>query len=524
MQQEKTNVLLDKFLAIGSWQAAIAVIVFIGIQIGLWFTFKKFKFKFIYRVLIGLAIGLVFGIIIQAVYKFPQNGLVNEKLPTTITKDGVQQTQTNPNFKLWVYQLDIWISLAKNIFINGILLLTAPVVFIAIFRVTSKKGNKNVGRISLKGVGLLLLNTAFAFVITFWLGYLIKVGSGSGLSLDHSIVKNVPKETQPLPKIVWEYLPNNFIQPWLGSMVIPLMVIAGLIGNSVKILSKKKPVEMDAIRKGMDVAWNIVISVLMTFMKIMPLAVMSMIASSVISKPIGALATIGKVLGLGYLGLTISLIFLTLLLFINKINVIAWWKLSFKILIQGFATQSSNATLPMSIETLKDEVKIDDSAVSTIAPLSTTMGLMGCAGVQSGVITSLLWTGATNASFHSMGLFTFFILAFFITLIASLGISGIPGTATVLTSGVLSGLGLSVWFAPVYVIVGSLDGLFDMGRTGVNVTSGVVVTTIVAKTEGLIAEDSTILSKQQLERQKIIKEKNQKRKYKKLKKLKLNKI
>lgn len=110
-----------------------------------------------------------------------------------------------------------------------------------------------------------------------------------------------------------------------------------------------------------------------------------------------------------------------------------------------------------------------------------------------------------------MGLLTFFILAFFITLIASLGISGIPGTATVLTSGVLSGLGLSVWFAPVYAIVGSLDGLFDMGRTGVNVTSGAVVTTIVAKTEGLIGEDSTILSKQQLERQKIIKEKKSKK-------------
>ncbi|WP_429992214.1 cation:dicarboxylate symporter family transporter, partial [Mycoplasmopsis bovis] len=66
-------------------------------------------------------------------------------------------------------------------------------------------------------------------------------------------------------------------------------------------------------------------SILTTFMKIMPLAVMSMIASSVIAKPIGALATIGKVLGVGYLGLTISLVFLTLLLLINRVNVVAWW-------------------------------------------------------------------------------------------------------------------------------------------------------------------------------------------------------
>ncbi len=137
----------------------------------------------------------------------------------------------------------------------------------------------------------------------------------------------------------------------------------------------------------MDGAWTIVSSILTTFMKIMPLAVMSMIASSVIAKPIGALATIGKVLGVGYLGLTISLVFLTLLLLINRVNVVAWWRHCAKILIQGFATQSSNATLPMSMKTLKEDVKLDDSVVSTVTPLSTTMGLMGCAGVQSGVIT-----------------------------------------------------------------------------------------------------------------------------------------
>nr|WP_318027648.1 cation:dicarboxylase symporter family transporter [Mycoplasmopsis bovis] len=234
---------------------------------------------------------------------------------------------------------------------------------------------------------------------------------------------------------------------------------------------------------------------------------MSMIASSVIAKPIGALATIGKVLGVGYLGLTISLVFLTLLLLINRVNVVAWWRHCAKILIQGFATQSSNATLPMSMKTLKEDVKLDDSVVSTVTPLSTTMGLMGCAGVQSGVITSLLWTGTAGLSIHSQGLAVFFILALLITLVASLGISGIPGTATVLTSGVLSGLGLGAWFGPVYAIVGSLDGLFDMGRTGVNVTSGAVVATLVAKNEGLIGADSNILSAKLIARQEIIRQK-----------------
>lgn len=67
-----------------------------------------------------------------------------------------------------------------------------------------------------------------------------------------------------------------------------------------------------------------------------------------------------------------------------------------------------------------------------------------------------------------------------------LGISGIFGFVIVLILGVFSGLGLGVWFGLVYVIVGLLDGLFDMGRIGVNVILGVVVVILVVKNEGLI--------------------------------------
>lgn len=73
-----------------------------------------------------------------------------------------------------------------------------------------------------------------------------------------------------------------------------------------------------------------------------------------------------------------------------------------------------------------------------------------------------------------------------------LGISGIFGIVIVLIFGVFSGLGLGVWFGLVYVIVGLLDGLFDMGRIGVNVILGVVVVILVVKNEGLISFELNI--------------------------------
>ncbi|KAF5274340.1 hypothetical protein FQR65_LT17011 [Abscondita terminalis] len=88
--------------------------------------------------------------------------------------------------------------------------------------------------------------------------------------------------------------------------------------------------------------------------------------------------------------------------------------------------------------------------------------------------------------------------------VASLGIAGVPGTAGVVTAGVLGGLGLSHFFAPVYAIVGALDGLFDMGRTGLNVFAGTAAATLIAKSEGEIGDGSPILSEKQIEKQKEI--------------------
>ncbi|AGM25114.1 dicarboxylate/amino acid:cation symporter [Spiroplasma chrysopicola] len=479
--------ILNDFLALGSWQTLVAVVVFYAVIIPFFILINRYKVKFIYRILMGLGIGLVFGIVIQAIIGFPQ------------TAEGLKE-------HTWVMQFNIWANLLKEIFINGILLLTVPVVFLAIFRITAKPGQKGIGRITLKGIGLLLLNVTFAFIITFWLGILFKVGAG--MDLDSQVEGNDPNgthETKPLPQIIWDYMPKNFMGALALGVIIPVMVLGAITGHSVKMLNKRKPEQMARIRNAMDTGWDLVISMLMTFMKIMPIAVISMITTAITSRPIGALATIGKVIGLGYLSLLISVAFLTLMLFLFGFRLKGWWKAAWKPLVQAFATQSSNATLPVAMETLKDDMKVDDKVVSTIAPLSTSLGLMACAGVQAGLVTSFLWTGSDKiASGFSGGLAVFFIMSLIICLIASLGIAGIPGTAAVVTSGVLGGLGYASMFGPVYAIIGALDGLFDMGRTAVNVVAGVAVASMTAKTEGLIGDDSEILSAKQLAKQKEI--------------------
>ncbi|ASP28098.1 proton/glutamate symporter [Spiroplasma corruscae] len=486
LASNKNDILRD-FLAISKWQSAVGILIFVGLQIGLWIFLKKVKITFMYRVIIGMVIGLIFGIVVQGIIEFPDSETL---------KKGYLDSNSDI---YWVNELNIWSQFFKNIFIRGVNLLTIPIVFIAIFKITAKPGENGLARITGKGIAILLTNVAVMFTITFFIGIATDVGGGIFKLVDEAIPDG--KNNVPLPKLIWEYLPINFFSALTQNTIIPVMVIAAIAGISVKILSKRNKVEMEAIVKGADTAWKITSSMLSTFMKIMPLAVMSMLSTSITERPIGELANIGKVIGVGYLCIIIAIIWLSLQILLSRVKLGAWWKNAWRPLVQGFSTQSSNASLPVSMNALKD-MKINEKVVSSIPPISTTMGLIACAGIQAGLATSILWTGS-NAP-HSMGLFTYFIISLFVTVVASLGIAGVPGTATVVTVGVIGGIGYSEFIMSVLGVIAPLDGLFDMGRTGANVLGGFATATIVAKSEGLIEDGSPLLNHKGIEKQKSI--------------------
>ncbi|AVN64708.1 MULTISPECIES: dicarboxylate/amino acid:cation symporter [Mesoplasma] len=541
---------LQNFLSISTWQSLLAIVLFFGLMGGFWYGLRQIKIKFVYRIFIGISIGLIFGIAIQAIIGFPGGSwfshdgqsawalvdgnwldiskyyikgsndyvmistIVNKPeaaqliqgeifMPDSSLVEGykvafVGSVVAEKSIKSgidWIIEFNTWASMLKQIFINGILLITIPVVFIAIFRVVAKPGSKGLGRISGKAVAILLINVAIAFTITFWIGYVLKIGKG--LNFDQQIPGGSGRtDSKALPEIIWGYIPSNFVATLSATAIIPVIVLAALVGYATTFVRKKHPESMDNLMNFMDRAWDIVMSILMTFMKIMPLAVMAMLTTSITTRAIGALASIGLILGVGYLGLIIMLGVMTLILFLSGINVKAWWKHAWRPFVQAFSTQSSNATLPVTMDTLSNGMKIKDKVTSIVAPLSTSLGLVACAGVQAGLITSVLYTGSETVA--TMNIFAFFILGLFTTIVASIGIAGVPGTATVVTSAVLNGIGFGAFFAPVYAIFGAIDGLFDMGRTATNVTGGIFAATLVAKDELLFEEGTELISEKKL--------------------------
>lgn len=481
-----TNInLLRDFVGISHWQSLVAIIVFFSSITCLSIFIRQVKPKFPIRVFTGMTLGLTFAIVIQAITGFNSNNISNPG-------DG---TSPNPNYIEWVGQVARWIELLRNIFITGITMLTIPLVFLSIVRITSKKNSnsKTIAKVSGFGIAILLINVAIAFCIAFGLGIVFKIGHSFDLYANGSYDKTAAKT---IPEIIVSYIPSSLIGAFSQALIMPLIILGALIGVAIKKLTKHNEERMDKVRNSLETMWKIVISILMMFIKIMPFAVVSMLAAAIINQPIGALANIGIIIGVAYLALLLTFLWHLLSLYLFGINPYRWLSKAQKPIIAGFASQSSNAALPIALTTLKEDLKVQDIGVNTVMPLSTTIGLSGCAGVQAGIILSFLWFSVISPSgFSSWSIAILFINGIFVTLVASLGIAGVPGTAAVVTAGVLGGLGFGGFYLPVYGVIGALDGLFDMGRTAVNISGGLQATVIASRNQDLITDEKLLLKR-----------------------------
>ena len=109
----------------------------------------------------------------------------------------------------------------------------------------------------------------------------------------------------------------------------------------------------------------------------------------------------------------------------NFVKPITYIKNVSKALILAFTSRSSLGTLPVTIESLTDNVGVESGTASFIGSLGSNMGLNGC----SGIYPALMIVTIANMAGINMD-FSFYAMALIVITISSLGIAGLPGTAT----------------------------------------------------------------------------------------------
>lgn len=153
-------------------------------------------------------------------------------------------------------------------------------------------------------------------------------------------------------------------------------------------------------------------------------------------------------------------------------------RLSFKGFLKGispaqmlaFSTSSSAATLPVTLECVEENLKVDPKVSSFVLPIGATVNMDGTSLYQAVAVIFL-------AQMHMIDLDLTQQLTIILTAtLASIGSAAIPSAGLVMLMIVLSSVGLN----PAWIgIILPVDRILDMVRTVVNITGDATVATVI---------------------------------------------
>ena len=143
--------------------------------------------------------------------------------------------------------------------------------------------------------------------------------------------------------------------------------------------------------------------------------------------------------------------------------------------ITAFSTSSSVATLPVTMDCVRNRIGVSERTTSFVLPIGATVNMDGTSLYQAVAVVSL-------AQFHMVDLSLAQQAVIVLTAtLASIGAAAVPSAGLVLMIIVLESVGLNpAWIALIFPV----DRILDMCRTVVNVTGDGAVSTLIAHSEG----------------------------------------
>ena len=402
------------------------------------------KLSFTQKILAAMLFGAILGIILNNISIY--NSLINQYL-------------SNGVFEV-----------VGKLFVNSLKMLVVPLVFCSITVGITSLGNLSLmGRVGLKAIIIYLLTTAFA--ITLALIFAIFIEPGQGYEIDSSIQFSA-KEAPSLSSVLTSIVPSNPILAMADGEMLQIILFAIILGIAITITGNKA----ESFKKGIISLNEIMMSMVTIIMKFAPLGVFCLIAKTFATQGIDMIIPLASY----FFTVTIVLILHVLLTYsaflklIGKVSPFLFLKKMRTAIVFAFSTASSNATIPVTLNTVEKRLGVDKSVASFTVPLGATINMDGTA-IMQGVATVFI------ASVYMVDLTIGDYLTVILTAtLASIGTAGVPGVGLIMLTMVLTQVGLPV--EGVALIIG-IDRLLDMMRTAVNITGDSMVSLITSKSE-----------------------------------------
>lgn len=367
-----------------------------------------------------------------------------------------------------VYVKDLLFFIGQG-YLSLLKMLVIPLILTSILNTLLNLGSNSVvdiKKISFFTCALLLSLTATASLIGLAIGKLF--GVGEGLSLPDLAV--APKHVYTnLVDTLLGMLPTNPIAIMTQENTIAIVLFAVLIGISARMVAAHEPEKIATFKRFVEGLFAIVKKLTTLVLQLTPFGIFALMALLLLNQGLALFVGMLNFIFAMYAAMAIMFIIHSLILFICGHTPWEYLKKAYPALLVAFTTRSSFGTLPVTEETLNKKFNINQ-AIATFAPsVGATIGMNACAGIFPAMLVVM-----TLTILHQPLTWDLILMVMFINAVASLGISGIPGTAYIAATVTLTSLHLPY---AIVALVQGIDPIIDMGRTATNV-NGVMTTAL----------------------------------------------
>nr|WP_106024180.1 MULTISPECIES: dicarboxylate/amino acid:cation symporter [Clostridium] len=396
------------------------------------------------KIVIALVAGVMFGIIANLFFS----------------------TGINEGISKWI------LSPLGDMFLRAIKMLVVPLVLCSLICGVASIGDiKKLGRVGVKTIIYYVFTTALAISLAMAVANVIKPGIGTNLSIQTA--EKVETATPPfIMDMFVNMIPTNPIEAMVKGDMLQIIVFAILFGMCITLIGKKGETLLDMISQINEVLLKMITVIMLTA----PVGVFALISKVIMFQGIGALLPLLKYFMTVILSLILQalIVYGTALKVLGGLNPIKFFKKFWPVMLVAFSTSSSNATIPVSLETCEEKLGASRSVASFTIPLGATINMDGTAIMQGVATIFISQLVGVNLTIHEM------LMVVLTATLASIGTAGVPGAGIVMLSMVLQQVGLPV---EGIALILSVDRLLDMLRTAVNVTGDAAATIIMSNSE-----------------------------------------
>ena len=402
----------------------------------------KKKMPLANKVFIALITGIVFGLIAH----------------------GLFPAQFNDLFVKWI------LTPIGNVFLRGIKMIVVPLVLCSLISGAASIGDtRKLGRVGGKILSYYVLTTALAVTIALIFANLINPGAGLSIPLP---TEYKAAEVPFIMDVFTNMIPTNPIESLVKGEMLQIIIFAILFGISITLIGESAKPLLSVINQANDIMIKLIGIVMLTA----PYGVFALISKVLITQGLEVLLPLLKYTFAILLVLLIQmfLVYGSALKVLGKVSPIKFYKKFWPVMVVAFSTSSSNATIPVNLDTCQKKLGVPESISSFTIPLGATVNMDGTAIMQG--VAAIFIAQLFNVNLD----FTQQLLIILTATLASIGTAGVPGAGIVMLAMVLQQVGIPL---EGIAIVLSVDRIIDMCRTVVNITGDAVGTVIVANSE-----------------------------------------